>query len=186
MPEVHTTNHQRFQKKVDISHNLQYLCTPNQKVYHLQHPRGIPERKHFHDPFRMRPASSRGPASPMRKARMAESVDALVSNTSGAIRAGSIPALGTFLSRKSLIFKDLRFFFWFLHHGCTTRNSQITGIVPGIKCIFTGKLLSVPSFFRVSRAVSLCFCTRSVWKIGEGYKLYPTRNSVPDHADVAS
>ena len=28
-------------------------------------------------------------------ARMAESVDALVSNTSGAIRAGSIPALGT-------------------------------------------------------------------------------------------
>ena len=26
---------------------------------------------------------------------MAESVDALVSNTSGAIRAGSIPALGT-------------------------------------------------------------------------------------------
>ena len=28
-------------------------------------------------------------------AQMAESVDALVSNTSGAIRAGSIPALGT-------------------------------------------------------------------------------------------
>ena len=28
-------------------------------------------------------------------ARMAESVDALVSNTSGAIRAGSIPAPGT-------------------------------------------------------------------------------------------
>jgi hypothetical protein len=30
-------------------------------------------------------------------ARMAESVDALVSNTNGAIRAGSIPAPGTFL-----------------------------------------------------------------------------------------
>ena len=29
------------------------------------------------------------------KAQMAESVDALVSNTSGAIRAGSTPALGT-------------------------------------------------------------------------------------------
>ena len=28
-------------------------------------------------------------------AQMAESVDALVSNTSGAIRAGSTPALGT-------------------------------------------------------------------------------------------
>ena len=30
-----------------------------------------------------------------RKAQMAESVDALVSNTSGATRAGSTPALGT-------------------------------------------------------------------------------------------
>ena len=30
-----------------------------------------------------------------RQAQMAESVDALVSNTSGAIRAGSTPALGT-------------------------------------------------------------------------------------------
>ena len=30
-------------------------------------------------------------------AQMAESVDALVSNTSGATRAGSTPALGTFL-----------------------------------------------------------------------------------------
>ena len=30
-----------------------------------------------------------------REAQMAESVDALVSNTSGAIRAGSTPALGT-------------------------------------------------------------------------------------------
>ena len=30
------------------------------------------------------------------QAQMAELVDALVSNTSGAIRAGSIPALGTF------------------------------------------------------------------------------------------
>ena len=33
-----------------------------------------------------------------RKAQMAESVDALVSNTSGAIRAGSTPALGTELN----------------------------------------------------------------------------------------
>ena len=48
-------------------------------------------------------------------ARMAESVDALVSNTSGAIRAGSIPAPGT-RNRKPLIFRGLRFFFWDLHH----------------------------------------------------------------------
>ena len=33
------------------------------------------------------------------KAQMAESVDALVSNTSGATRAGSTPALGTELEK---------------------------------------------------------------------------------------
>ena len=48
-------------------------------------------------------------------ARMAESVDALVSNTSGAIRAGSIPAPGT-RKCKCLIFKHLHFLFPF----CTT------------------------------------------------------------------
>ena len=37
------------------------------------------------------------------KAQMAESVDALVSNTSGAIRAGSTPALGTTNKIKSLV-----------------------------------------------------------------------------------
>ena len=40
-------------------------------------------------------------------AQMAESVDALVSNTSGAIHPGSIPGLGT----KSCKSKDLRLFF---------------------------------------------------------------------------
>ena len=35
-----------------------------------------------------------------RYAQMAESVDALVSNTSGATRAGSTPALGTFSALK--------------------------------------------------------------------------------------
>ena len=34
---------------------------------------------------------------------MAESVDALVSNTSGAIRAGSTPALGTFIHLKVML-----------------------------------------------------------------------------------
>ena len=51
---------------------------------------------------------------------MAESVDALVSNTSGAIRAGSIPAPGTQQKCKCLIFKHLHFSFSFLHHACTT------------------------------------------------------------------
>ena len=41
-------------------------------------------------------------------AQMAESVDALVSNTSGAIHPGSIPGLGT----KSCKSKDLRLFFY--------------------------------------------------------------------------
>ncbi len=36
-------------------------------------------------------------------AQMAESVDALVSNTSGAIRPGSTPGLGTLLRYKSLV-----------------------------------------------------------------------------------
>ena len=42
---------------------------------------------------------------------MAESVDALVSNTSGAIRAGSTPALGTFKNANRLIIKLLAFLF---------------------------------------------------------------------------
>ena len=61
---------------VAISHNLQYLCNPQ--------PEGLPPSTS------MRRSSRRDV-----QARMAESVDALVSNTSGAIRAGSIPAPGT-------------------------------------------------------------------------------------------
>ena len=52
-------------KKLIIQTIYNIFAFLNQKVYHLQ------------------------------PARMAESVDALVSNTSGAIRAGSIPAPGT-------------------------------------------------------------------------------------------
>ena len=44
-------------------------------------------------------------------AQMAESVDALVSNTSGATRAGSTPALGTkFKSKRAAGFLAARFF----------------------------------------------------------------------------
>ena len=43
-------------------------------------------------------------------AQMAESVDALVSNTSGAIHPGSIPGLGT----RSCKSKDLQLFFCFM------------------------------------------------------------------------
>ena len=72
------------------------------------------------------------------------------------------PGTGYPLNRKSLIFKDLRFFFWILLHICTTEILQIAEVLPGIACTFTGKRLSVPSFFRVSRAVSLCLCTWSL------------------------
>ena len=47
-----------------------------------------------------------------RKAQMAESVDALVSNTSGAIRAGSTPALGTCKFSNALQASTCRVFFW--------------------------------------------------------------------------
>ena len=46
-----------------------------------------------------------------RKAQMAESVDALVSNTSGAIRAGSTPALGTCKFSNALQASTCRAFF---------------------------------------------------------------------------
>ena len=50
------------------------------------------------------------------KAQMAESVDALVSNTSGATRAGSTPALGTSLKSQSLVSQMLARDF--LSSGC--------------------------------------------------------------------
>ena len=57
-------------------------------------------------------------ASIQSEAQMAELVDALVSNTNAARRAGSIPALGTFQnnskSRKQLILRRLRDFLF--HH----------------------------------------------------------------------
>ena len=43
-------------------------------------------------------------------ARMAESVDALVSNTSGAIRAGSIPAPGTIKKSQMIVYKSFGIF----------------------------------------------------------------------------
>ena len=66
-----------FSKFLHIQTIYNIFATLNQKVYH----------------FGYRPRQSHD----RRKtpARMAESVDALVSNTSGAIRAGSIPAPGT-------------------------------------------------------------------------------------------
>ena len=45
------------------------------------------------------------------RAQMAESVDALVSNTSGATRAGSTPALGTKLKSEVLQVYRLQHFF---------------------------------------------------------------------------
>ena len=56
----------------------------------------------------------------MKVAQMAESVDALVSNTSGAIRAGSIPALGTRKRVNVFLIKQLTLFYLknapHLHH----------------------------------------------------------------------
>ena len=79
-------------------------------------------------------------------------------------RSGRVPSLLRF-SAKILLTRAARRLkppCLLLHHDCTTKNLQIAGVLPGIKCIFTGKLLSVPSFSGVSRAVSLCFCTWSL------------------------
>ena len=54
------------------------------------------------------------------KAQMAESVDALVSNTSGATHPGSIPGLGTEAER---VEKPLRFFVSLRHKG-GSKNSE--------------------------------------------------------------
>ena len=48
---------------------------------------------------------------------MAESVDALVSNTSGATRAGSTPALGTFANRRKSLKTCKKFFSDFSLNG---------------------------------------------------------------------
>ena len=78
---------------------------------------------------------------------MAESVDALVSNTSGAIRAGSIPAPGTRQKCKCLIFKHLHFSFSFLHHGCTTERAIL-----GQNLCFSKNFTAAPFSFVRSEA----------------------------------
>ena len=68
---------------------FRYLCKPNMKEQ--------PSRASF-SPDNSQPSHTESSVHRLQKstpARMAESVDALVSNTSGAIRAGSIPAPGT-------------------------------------------------------------------------------------------
>ena len=73
---------------------------------------------------------------------MAESVDALVSNTSGATRAGSTPALGTDWGEDSNLLPKT--FFWLLHllplligkvkHFVVACGSKIRGFsVQGVK-----------------------------------------------------
>ena len=101
-----------------ISEKSDTFAFLNQKVY--------PSRAHFQTwstrPLRCCAYASKPRTTSIRSqtptgnrnstpARMAESVDALVSNTSGAIRAGSIPAPGTHKC-KCLIFKHLHFSFY--------------------------------------------------------------------------
>ena len=91
-----------FRKFLQIQTIYNIFATLNQKVYHFG--------------YRPRPSHD----SRQTPARMAESVDALVSNTSGAIRAGSIPAPGTQQKCTCLFFKHLHFSFSLfaprLHH----------------------------------------------------------------------
>ena len=63
------------------------------------------------------------------EAQMAESVDALVSNTSGATRAGSTPALGTGFKAKVLQIISLQPFFHSSHFK-RLKTFYITTAVP--------------------------------------------------------
>ena len=63
------------------------------------------------------------------EAQMAESVDALVSNTSGATRAGSTPALGTGFKAKVLQTDILQHFFHSSHFK-RLKSFYITTAVP--------------------------------------------------------
>ncbi len=50
-------------------------------------------------------------------ARMAESVDALVSNTSGATRAGSTPPRGTYKKRRNKVLLFFLVIYLYYHHS---------------------------------------------------------------------
>ena len=58
-----------------------------------------------------------------KQAQMAESVDALVSNTSGATRAGSTPALGTQALQRTLVSQVLARVSLFLLLAVRTQNA---------------------------------------------------------------
>ena len=59
------------------------------------------------------------------------------------------PGSGYTLNRKSLIFKDLRFFFWFLHHGCTTKIMKKVERCPTFN--YAGEPISARKSFRTYR-----------------------------------
>ena len=76
---------------------------------------------------------------------MAESVDALVSNTSGATRAGSTPALGT-VENANIVYITLLAFFFF-------QNSPHFPHLFENKCFFT----TPPHIFFLVVGVFICF-----------------------------
>ena len=101
-------------------------------------------------------------------AQMAESVDALVSNTNAARRAGSTPALGTFQnnskSRKQLILRHLRDFLFYnnplfaphlLHKSILTFFLAVfLTVIRKLTVIAFMKYLNIPSL-RKTRLVSI-------------------------------
>ena len=107
-------------------------------------------------------------ASTLFDAQMAELVDALVSNTNAARRAGSIPALGTFQnnskSRKQLILRHLRDFSFYnnplfaphlLHKSILTFFLAVfLTVIRKLTVIAFMKYLNIPSL-RKTRLVSI-------------------------------
>ena len=83
---------------------------------------------------------------------MAESVDALVSNTSGAIRAGSTPALGTVYFYKALVNQVFARVFYFLRCTKSVLNNKKPSFVLSLRFIFMVPLPPVASTYRIQCA----------------------------------
>ena len=100
-------------------------------------------------------------------ARMAESVDALVSNTSGAIRAGSTPAPGTRLLPTVYMLPGVVFLFALTKKmgGCLGQKCCLLFV-----CVFGGVLRRV---FRGGKICALYFkICQTYFEIGQTYFLF--------------
>ena len=84
------------------------------------------------------------------------------------------PGSGYPLNRKSLIFKDLRFFFWILHHICTTKICRLPESRRVSSAFLSENCSRYPHFLGYQEQFRYVFAL-GLLRIGEGYNLYPAR-----------